>query len=94
MPASGDSTRVAAGSVVMRHHFERRALDLLGIALMIVRHAENDVGELDARCLDRKWVVAEVGCNAFPSPIEGFEYDLQRLGSVRCAADEFACFHC
>ena len=53
MLTGGKSTEVAPGSLVMRHHLERGALYLLGIALMMVRHAENDVGELDACGLDR-----------------------------------------
>ena len=60
---------------------------------MIVRDAQNDVGELDARGLDRERIVAEVGRDAFPGLIEGFKDDLQRLGPVRRIADEFACSH-
>jgi hypothetical protein len=77
----------------MRHHFQRSDLDLLNIALMIVRHAENNVGELDSRGLDRERVVAKVGRDAFPGAIEGLEDDLQRLRSVRRAAEEFPSFH-
>jgi hypothetical protein len=66
---SGSESTVA-GSVVQRQHLEGGILDLLGVAMLMVRHAENDVGELDACGLDRQRVVTEVGCNARPRLIE------------------------
>jgi hypothetical protein len=82
-----------AGSVVKRHQLERGIFDLCGVALLIVWHAENDVGELCACGLDRQRVIAKDSRDAPPSVVERLENDLQRLRPVRGNADEFPCFH-
>ena len=46
--------------MVTRHHLDRGSFDLLDIALMVVRYAENDIGELDACGLDCESVVPKL----------------------------------
>src|SRR5690349_16005956 len=82
-----------AVAILKRHDLKGRSFDLPSVFDLVVREAQDDVGELHARCLDGSGVVAEVARHACPGLFERLADDLQRLRSVRCTFYELSSSH-